>query len=71
MLYKLHVRPNFDYGNLIYHKYDPEMRLTFAQKIEQTQYLVALTVTGTWRGTNRQRRLMNQVGKHCVIPDES
>ena len=37
------------------------MRLTFTQKLEQTQYLAALAVTGTWRGTNRQR-LFNELG---------
>ena len=61
MIYKLHVRPHLDYGDIIYHKYDPDMRLTFTQKLEQTQYLAALAVTGTWRGTNR-RRLFNELG---------
>ena len=55
VIYKLHVRPHLDYGDIIYHKYDPKMRLTFTQKLEQTQYLVALAVSGTCRGTNRQR----------------
>ena len=57
----LHVRPHLYYGDIIYHKYDPEMRLTFTQKLEKTQYLAALAVTGTWRGTNRQR-LFNELG---------
>ena len=61
VIYKLHVRPHLDYGDIIYHKYDPDMRLTFTQKLEQTQYLAALAVTGTWRGTNR-RRLFNELG---------
>ena len=61
VIYKLHVRPHLDYGDIIYHRYDPEMRLTFTQKLEQTQYLAALAVTGTWRGTNRQR-LFNELG---------
>ena len=61
VIYKLHVRPHLDYGDIIYHKYDPDMRLTFTQKLEQTQYLAALAVTGTWRGTNRQR-LFNELG---------
>ena len=54
-IYKLYVRPHLDYGDIIYHKYDPEMRLTFTQRLEQTQYSAALAVTGAWRGTNRQR----------------
>ena len=61
VIYKLHVRPHLDYGDIIYHKFDPEMRLTFTQRLEQTQYLAALAVTGTWRGTNRQR-LCNELG---------
>ena len=61
VIYKLHVRPHLDYGDIIYHKYDLDMRLTFTQKLEQTQYLAALAVTGTWRGTNR-RRLVNELG---------
>ena len=47
VIYKLHVRPHLDYGYIIYHKYDPDMRLTLTQKLEQTQYLAALAVTGT------------------------
>ena len=54
-IYKLYVRPHLDYGDIIYHKYDPEMRLTFTQRLEQTQYSAALAVAGAWRGTNRQR----------------
>ena len=30
-IYKLYVRPHLDYGDIIYHKYDPEMRLNFTQ----------------------------------------
>ena len=46
---------HIDYGDIIYHKYDPEMRLNFTQRLEQTQYFAALTVAGTWRGTGRER----------------
>ena len=55
MIYKLQVRPHLDYGDIIYHKYDPEMCKTLIQKVEQMQYLAALAITGTCRGTNRQR----------------
>ena len=61
MIYKLQLRPHLDYGDIIYHKFDPEMRLTFTQRLEQTQYLAALAVTGIWRGKNRQR-LCNELG---------
>ena len=53
--YKLYVRPHLDYGDIIYHKYDPDMRLNFTQQLEQTQYKAALAVSGAWKGTNRQR----------------
>ena len=61
LVYKLYVRPHLDYGDIIYHRYDPEVHLSFTQKIEQTQYAAALAVTGAWRGTNRQR-LYNELG---------
>ena len=48
--YKLYVRPHLDYGDIIYHKYDPEFKLDFTRKLESTQYLAALTVSGAWRG---------------------
>ena len=54
-IYKLYVRPHLDYGDIIYHKYDPEMRLNFTQRLEQTQYCAALAVAGAWRGTSRER----------------
>ena len=54
-IYKLYVRPHLDYGDIIYHKYDPEMRLNFTQRLGQTQYCAALAVAGAWRGTSRER----------------
>ena len=54
-IYKLYVRPHLDYGDIIYHKYDPQMHLNFTQRLEQTQYCAALAVTGAWRGTSRER----------------
>ena len=53
-VYKLYIRPNLDYGDIIYHKYDPEMCSLFTQRLEQTQYSAELAVTDAW-GTNRQR----------------
>ena len=53
-IYKLYVRPHLDYGDIIYHKNDPEIHLHFTQKLEQTQYSAALAVTGAWRGTSGQ-----------------
>ena len=36
-VYKLYVRPHLDYGDIIYHRHDPEMILNFTKIIEQTQ----------------------------------
>ena len=41
-IYKLYVRPHLDYGDMIYHRYDPEMQSHFTQALEQTQYSAAL-----------------------------
>ena len=60
-LYKLYVRPHLDYGDIIYHKYDPCMSLDITERLEQTQYSAALAVTGAWGGTSRQR-LLNELG---------
>ena len=60
-LYKLYVWPHLDYGDIIYHKYDPDLRLDLTKRLEQTQYSSALAVTGAWRGTSRQK-LFNELG---------
>ena len=60
-IYKLYVRPHLDYGDIVYHKYDPEMRQDITKRLEQTQYSAALAVTGAWRGTSRQR-LLEELG---------
>ena len=53
-VYKLHVRPLLDYGDIIYHKFDQDTRGTVTKSIEQAQYTAALAVTGAWKGTSRQ-----------------
>ena len=53
--YKLYVRRYMDYGDIIYHSFDPNMSLDLTRKLEQTQYSAAHAVTGAWRGSNRQR----------------
>ena len=60
-VYKLYVRPHLDYGDIIYHRYDPEMILNVTKRLEQTQYHAALAVTGAWRGTNKQK-LYDELG---------
>ena len=54
-MYKLYVRPHFDYGDIIYHKYDPDMNLELTKKLESIQYSAALAVSGAWRGTNKSK----------------
>ena len=54
-IYKLYVRPHLDYGDIIYHKYDPEFKLEFIKGLESTQYSAALAVSGAWRGSNTDK----------------
>ena len=56
-VYKLRVRPHLDYGDILYHKYDPEIRQDFTRKLEQVQYCAALAVSGAWKGTSGQKVL--------------
>ena len=60
-IYKLYVRPHSDYGDIIYHKYDPEYTLELTKKLESIQYSAALAVSGSWRGTNTDR-LLEELG---------
>ena len=60
-MYKLYVRPHLDYGDIIYHKSDPDLISDFTRKLESTQYAAALAVSGAWRGTNRQK-LFEELG---------
>ena len=46
-IYKLYVRPLLDYGDIIYHKYDPEYTLELTKKLESTQYSAALAVNSS------------------------
>ena len=46
------MRPHLDYGNIIYHKYDPDFELHFTKKLESTQYSAVLAATGALHGTN-------------------
>ena len=45
-IYKLYVRPHLYYYDIIYHKYDPELKLDFTKKLESIQYSAALA--GDW-----------------------
>ena len=50
-----------DYGDIIYHKYDPDKQLNITEHLEQTQYIAALAVSGAWKGANRWR-LLEELG---------
>ena len=52
-MYILYLRLHLDYGDIIYHKFDPELTLEFTKKLETVQYSAALAVSGAWRGTNK------------------
>ena len=54
-IYKLYVRPHLDHRDIIYHRYDPDFKLTFTKRLESTQYSAALAVSGAWRGTNTDK----------------
>ena len=45
-IYKLYVRLHLDYGDIIYHRHDLELRLEFTKWLESTQYSAALAVSG-------------------------
>ena len=49
------MRPHLDYGDIIYHKYDPEFKLDFTKRVESTQYSAALAVSRALRGTNTDK----------------
>ena len=53
-VYKLYATPHLDYGNIIYHKYDP------GKQLEQT-HKAALAASGAWKGTNKLR-LLEELG---------
>ena len=61
-LFKLYVRSHLEYGDVIYHI--PSKVCEFSgntilsnlmEKLESVQYSAALAVTGTWRGTSREK----------------
>ena len=48
-MYKLYVRLHLDYGDVLYHQYDPNFSLSLTAVLESA---AALAVSGAWRGTN-------------------
>ena len=45
-IYKLYMRPHLDYGDIIYHKHDPEFTHDMTKRLERIQYSAALAVIG-------------------------
>ena len=61
-LYRLYVRPHLDYEDVIYHIpakiCDVSHNITLPKlmdKLESVQYSAGLAITGTWRGTSRDK----------------
>ena len=51
-IFKSFIRPHLDYGDIIY---DRAYNTSFHQNIESIQYNAALAITGTVRGTSREK----------------
>ena len=61
-LYKLHVQPHLDYGDVIYHipvkvcEFSGNITLpNLTEKLESVQCSAALAVSGTWKGMPREK----------------
>ena len=50
--FKVFVRPHLDYGYILY---DQAYNISFEEKLESTQYDVYLAITGTMRGTSKEK----------------
>ena len=59
-VYKAFIRPDFDYGDIIY---DQTYNESFHQKIVSIQYNAALAITGAIRGTSREKLYQNFILK--------
>ena len=57
-IYKAFVRPHLDYGDVLY---DQTFNKSFHAKIESIQYNACLAITGTIRGTSREK-IYQQLG---------
>ena len=57
-IYKSFVRPNIDYGDIIYDQPNNEQ---FCNMIERVQYNAALAITGAIKGTSQQK-IYNELG---------
>ena len=50
--FKVFVRPHLDYGYILS---DQAYNISFEEKLESTQYDVYLAITGTMRGTSKEK----------------
>ena len=57
-IYKLFIKPNMDYGDLIW---DQRHNNSFCSKIECVQYTAALAITGSFLGTS-QTKICSKLG---------
>ena len=60
-IYKSFVRPNLDYGDIIYDNPENE---TLINKLEKVQYQACLAITGAFQGTSRES-LYRELGLEC------
>ena len=51
LIYKMHVRPHLDCGDVIYHNQSQESM----DLLESIQYQAGLIITGCWKGTSREK----------------
>ena len=51
-IYKSFIKPHLDYANVIF---DKPNNATFSNRIESAQYNAALAITGTIRGTSKEK----------------
>ena len=56
-MYKLYVRPHLDYGDVVSYNQNSSLM----SKLESTQYVAALAVSGTWHRTNTDK-LFEELG---------
>ena len=62
-IYKSFVRPNLDYGDIIFDKPNNE---SFKSRIESIQYKACVAITGAIQGTSRER-LYRELGLESLI----
>ena len=59
--YKLYIRPNLDYDDLIYHS----QSFHLISKLESTKYDAALAVSRAWPGTSTDK-ILKELGRETL-----